>query len=149
MGGSVVCRTCGGRGPLTGVSSSSSAIWGLGLECRLLWLETSPYSVNEVASVVALLLISFASGLTKTSFCCCFLYDLGFSWGMVRVHVCAGACTNGCGCLWKPEVNLECHSSGTTRLVFWDSLIRLELTKRAGLCVQQAPGIHQVLPSQL
>lgn len=34
------------------------------------------------------------------------------------MHVCAGAYTNGCGCLWKPEGNLECCSSGTTCLVF-------------------------------
>lgn len=52
---------------------------------------------------------------------------------MVRVHVCAGACANGCGCLWKPEETLSVVPQEPPVLFSRQSLIRLELTMGARL----------------
>lgn len=51
------------------------------------------------------------------------------SWG---IHVGVGVCrcaTGMCSCMWRQDVNIECHSSGSIHLYFWDMawglLIRL------------------------
>jgi hypothetical protein len=43
-------------------------------------------------------------------------------------HVCAGACAHGCLCVWRPEVNLICHSSGFTYPIFWNRVFLLPRT---------------------
>lgn len=40
----------------------------------------------------------------------------------VFVYGCAGACAHVCACMWSPEVNAECHSSGTIHLLETGSL---------------------------
>lgn len=43
-----------------------------------------------------------------------------------------------CAFVWRPEINLKCHFSGATRLVFSRSLTGLELIKETGLPGQGA-----------
>lgn len=142
MGGTYVAwHTCSGQRTLAGVLFSSTyEVWEWNSGC---WgWRQARYSVNDLASLGSLFLISLASGLAKTHFCFgCFSICFGFV-GKVEWRV---ICAYTCRCT-RPRVSfLRNHPSCLLR----QGLIKLELTKEARLCGQQAPGIYQPLPSQL
>ena len=55
--------------------------------------------------------------------------------------MCVYTCTGVHTCIWRPEDNLRCHSSGTTHLVLSLSLTSLHLASLARLAGHQALGI--------
>lgn len=62
--------------------------------------------------------------------------------------VCGNVCVCMCAFVWKPEVNIRCHFSGTNPFIFEaESHLRLGLTDYARLAGQRAPGISRPCPS--
>lgn len=70
-----------------------------------------------------------------------------WAWGCPRVHVCVFEYTwmCRCVCLWRSEINLECHSSGDVHLGFFRQSYSLEPGAR-GLDLADCPRIALAIP---